>query len=93
VQYAKKNDVLLLCLPPHTTHEAQPLVCIVFSLLKSQWRTICHDFFQGNPGKVITKFNFVNLFARAWSKAVVPANLISGFQTCGVTCSMFLQSV
>ena len=32
---------------------------------------------------MITKFNFVSFFAQAWSKAVVPANFISGFRTCG----------
>ena len=79
VWYAKRNDVLLLCLPPHTTHEVQPLDCTVFSPLKAQWRTVCHDFVQANPGKVITKFNFVSLFVQAWSKAVIPANIISGF--------------
>ncbi|XP_065896174.1 uncharacterized protein [Dysidea avara] len=79
VRYAKRNEVLLLCLPPHTTHEAQPLDCTVISPLKAQWRTVCHDFFQTNPGKVITKFNFVSLFVQAWSKAVIPTNIISGF--------------
>jgi len=39
---------------------------------------------QANPGRVITKFNFVSLFVQAWSKAVIPANIISGFRTCGV---------
>jgi len=77
--------ILVLCFPPHTTHEAQPLHCTVFSPLKAQWRTVCHDFFLANPGRVIAKFNFhVSLFVQAWWKAVVSANNISGFQTCGV---------
>jgi len=84
VRYAVSNQVLLLCLPPHTTHEAQPLDCTVFSPFKAQWRAVCHDFFQANPGKVITKFNFVNLFVKAWSQAVTPANVIAGFRTCGI---------
>ena len=84
VRYARSNKVLLLCLPPHTTHEAQPLDCTVFSLLKVQCRAVCHDFFQANPGKVITKFNFVSLFVQTWSKAVIPVNIISGFQICGI---------
>jgi len=84
IRYARSNKVLILCLPPHTTHEAQPLDCTVFSPLKTQWRAVCHDFFQANPGQVITKFNFVSLFVEAWSKAVTPSNLISGFRTCGI---------
>ena len=35
VRYAKENNVIILCLPPHTTHETQPLDCGVFAPLKS----------------------------------------------------------
>ena len=52
----------MLCLPPYTTHKAQPLDCTVFSPFKAKWRTVCHEYFQANPGKVIINFNFVSLF-------------------------------
>ena len=74
----------MLCLPPHTTHESQPLDCTVFSPFKTQWRTVCHEFFQANPGKVITNFNFVSLFTKAWTQGITPANLVAGFKSCGV---------
>ena len=74
----------MLCLPPHTTHEAQPLDCSVFSALKSRWRTVCHKFIRSNPHKTITKFNFSKLFAEAWLQAVTPANVMAGFKVCGV---------
>ena len=81
---AKKNDVLVLCLPPHTTHATQPLDCGVFSPLKAQWSATCHDFIQKHPGKAISKFNFNKLFSQAWLKSLIPANLIAGFKTCGI---------
>jgi len=84
IRYAKENDVIILCLPPHTTHETQPLDCAVFSPLKTQWRKVSHDFLQSHPGQVITKFNFNGLFAKAWVAAITPGNLISGFKTCGI---------
>ena len=62
----------------------QPLDCGIFSPLKSQWKNVCHDYFQKNPGKIITKFNFNELFSQAWLKSLVPANLIAGFKTCGI---------
>ena len=74
----------MLCLPPHTTHDAQPFDCAVFSPLKAQWCAVCHQFLQANPGKIITKFNFTALFSRAWLQAVTPGNVIAGFKTCGV---------
>ena len=84
IRYARQQKVLMLCLPPHTTHESQPLDCTVFSPFKTQWRTVCHEFLQANPGKVITNFNFVRLFTKAWTQAVTPANLVAGFKSCGV---------
>ncbi len=74
----------MLCLLPHTSHETQPLDCGVFGPLKRHWMSTCHNFFQSNPGKVVTKFNFNSLFSQAWLKAVSPSNVIAGFKTCGV---------
>ena len=84
IRMARQKGVIILCLPPHTTHEAQPLDCGVFSPLKMQWRIVCHQFLQSNPGKVITKFNFNSLFSKAWLNAVTLGNVIGGFKTCGV---------
>ena len=84
INLALKNEVLILCLPPHTTHATQPLDCGVFSPLKSHWTSVCHEFIQKNPGRIITKFNFDRLFSQAWLRAVSPSNLIAGFKTCGV---------
>ena len=61
----RSKQIIMLCLPPHTIHEAQLLDCTVFAPLKSQWRTVCHEFLQRNPGRVITKFNFNSLFSKA----------------------------
>ena len=33
IRFAKEKDIIMLCLPPYTTHEAQPLDCSVFQLL------------------------------------------------------------
>ena len=84
VRFAKEPGVIMLCLPPHTTHESQPLDCGVFGPLKTKWSENCHQFFQKNPGKVITKFNFNKLFSEAWLKYLIPANIIAGFRKCGV---------
>ena len=84
VHFAKDHDIIMLCLPLHTTHEAQPLDCGVFKPLKAQWTNVYHHFFQNNPGKVFNKFNFNLLFSQAWMKALIPTNIIAGFRTCGV---------
>ena len=74
----------MLCLPPHTSHEAQPLDVGVFAPLKVQWTKVCHELYQKHPGSVVTKFNFSRLFSQAWCNAVTPANVMSGFLRAGV---------
>ena len=84
VRLARSKQIILLCLPLHITHKSQPLDCTVFAPLKSQWRTVCHEFLQHNPGRVITKFNFNSFFSKAWLQSVMPAIIIAGFKSCGV---------
>ena len=84
IRLARKNGIIILCLQPHVTHEAQPLDYAVFSPLKAQWQKVVHDFIQSNPGEVVTKFSLNTLFAKAWILSLTPANLIAGFRTCGI---------
>ena len=84
IRLAVEHNCIILCLPPHTTHEAQPLDVGVFAPLKVQWTRVCHEFYQKYPGSVVTKFNFSRLFSQAWCLAVTPVNIISGFRRAGV---------
>lgn len=84
IEMAQKKEVIILCLPPHTTHESQPLDSAVFGPLKKHWTQVCHDFQQANPGAVITKYSFSKLFSQAWLDSLSAHNLIAGFKNCGV---------
>ena len=84
VEIARKNDVIIFTLVPHTTHEMQPLDTTVFGPLKNSWQEACHNFIQRHPGRVITKYQFNEIFSMAWLKSMTPANIISGFKACGV---------
>ena len=79
---ARKNDVIIFTLVPNTTHEMQPLDTTVFGPLKNSWQEACHNFIQAHPGRVITKYQFNEIFSTAWLKSIT--NIISGFKTCGV---------
>ena len=84
IRFAMKHECIILFLPPHTTHESQPLDVGVFAPLKMHWSKVCHDFYHKNPGKVITNFNFSSLFSEAWCRAVTPVNIMAGFRRAGV---------
>ena len=84
VELAKENEVIIFTLVPHTTHEMQPLDTAVFGPLKNNWQEACHMFIQNHPGRVITKYQFNEIFSPAWLKSMAPANAISGFKACGI---------
>ena len=84
VKLAAEHDVILFCLPPHTTADTQPLDTSCFKPLKNYWVDVCRKYLFTNPSRVITKFQFSGLFAEAWSKGMTVSNITSGFRTTGV---------
>lgn len=84
IRFAAKEGVVVLCLPPHTTHVSQPLDVSFFKPLKSYWSEACHQYMQDNPGRVVTKYQFSSLFSASWYKAIRPENIIAGFRKVGI---------
>ena len=84
VKLAAEHDVILFCLPPHTTADSQPLDTTCFKPLKTYWVDSCRKYLFANPSRVITKFQFSALFAEAWSKGMTISNVTAGFRTTGV---------
>ena len=58
VRRAAEDQVIVFCLPPHTTHLTQPLDKGCFGPLKMFWRQECQSYLSSNPGKVVTWFQF-----------------------------------
>ena len=79
IRFARDHSVIIFCLPPHTTHEAQPLHVSFFGPMKKFWSNVCHDYIQSSPGKAITKFNFSSLLSQAWLKTCLPRIIYNGF--------------
>ena len=84
VRMAAKEDVILFCLPPHSTHLTQPLDKGCFGPLKSAWKQVCHEYLTRNPGKVVTRYQFSELFGKAWTCSMSMTNIIAGFRTTGI---------
>ena len=72
------------CLPPHTTHECQPLDTSFFRSFKSHWQNSVHKFYQDYSRKSVSILNFCSVFNPAWLQASTPANLINGFKKTGI---------
>ena len=81
---AAEEEIIMFCLPPHTTHRTQPLDKGCFGPLKVYWREECHSYLQKNKGKVITRFQFSEIFGKAWKKGMTSSNISAGFETTGI---------
>ena len=84
IRKAAEERVIIFCLPPHSSHETQPLDKGPFGPLKSCWREVCHKFMSENPGKIVTRFTFSQLFNEAWTKAMTIQNISAGFRSTGI---------
>jgi hypothetical protein len=84
IRTALAEKVIIFCLPPHSTHILQPLDNGVFGSLKKQWGEACHQYCSKNPGKVVNRYNFSQIFQSAWVRAMSMQNILSSFRTTGV---------
>nr|CAI5839176.1 unnamed protein product [Callosobruchus analis] len=84
LEYAEINDVILLCLPSHTTQFLQPLDRAFFKALKSHYNAACNSFLRTNPTRSINRLQFGKLLADAWEKAATVKNAVSAFRSTGI---------
>ena len=84
IRAAAAEKVVLFTLPPHTTHLTQPLDKGCFAPLKVEWRKRCQEFFAKNPGRVISRYDFNDIFREVWMHGMSIRNIISAFKTTGV---------
>ena len=84
IEAAAEEGVIIFCLPPHTTHLTQPLDKGCFAPLKSYWREECQTYLSKNKGKAITRFQFSQVFSKAWIRGMTMTNVMAGFRTTGV---------
>ena len=82
-KYCIDHNIVLLCLPPHTTHKLQPLDVGLFSPYKQAYSTELKDRFE-NHERGVSKANFKNILAVARARAFTSENITSSFDACGI---------
>ena len=83
-EWAKKYNVVLFVLPPHTSHITQPLDVAVFGPFKSMYNSECHASMKSNPGLSVTKYEVALLTSTPYLRALSEENLISAFRKTGI---------
>ena len=82
--YAKSNGVILLLLPPHTTHKLQPLDVGFFKPLQTHYDRFISTWWRSHPGRTFTEYQLAEAFNGAFGKAVTVATAMNAFTKCGI---------
>lgn len=84
LEFANQHDIILLCLPSHTTHYLQPLDRAVFKSVKNHFYAASQLWMKAHPGRRITRYQFGELLQACWGKSATPENAIAGFRATGI---------
>ena len=80
IEAAEESQILLYCLPAHSSHLLQPLDLFVFSPFKAGWKRVTNTF----TGCVINQCNFASLFKLAWNCSSDFNIIQAGFKCSGI---------
>ncbi len=84
MEIANKNQIIVVCLPPHTSHAMQPLDVAVFRSVKAKWKDILDGFYKrNNYKKTVDKESFGSLVAELWPN-LQASHIINGFKDSGL---------
>ena len=82
---ADSLGILVLILPPHSTHRLQPLDVALFSPLATAYTKELNNLTHCGLGWVsMTKRLFWSLFQAAWNQSFTTANILQGFAKTGI---------
>ena len=83
LDYARTQQIHVLCYPAHTTHVYQGLDVVVFSVLKRHWAEE-KTRWEENGGEV-TKETFLEVYGRAHIKTLTPELIQKAFEKTGIS--------
>lgn len=84
IDLARKNNVIILCFPPHTTHRLQPLDVSFMGPLSTFYSQQLDYWLVNHPGRVVGLHQISKIFGEAYIKAANIRNACSGFKKTGI---------
>lgn len=84
LEFAEQNDILLFCLPAHTTHYLQPLDRTFFKALKTYYSQACRHFVKSNTSRTLKRLQFGKLLGESWNRAATVDNAVAAFRATGI---------
>ena len=82
INLAQEHNIILFCLPPHTTHKLQPLDVGVFSPFQRAWSERCDEIVEDAGGEM-PREDFVKEYMDVRSKTFKPTTIVTAFRKSG----------
>lgn len=84
LEFAEQNQIILICLPSHTTQAIQPLDRSYFGPLKHYLKKEARQWVINHPGRRLTRLQVGKIIGSAWGKAANVETGVSGFRATGI---------
>ena len=84
VNFARKNNVVLICFPPHATHRLQPLDVSFMAPLSAFYEQETIKWLLHHPGRYVTIYQVGEFFRNAFSRTATVQNAVNGFKKTGI---------
>ncbi|XP_072378032.1 uncharacterized protein [Diabrotica undecimpunctata] len=81
--YYRENEIIMISLPPHTSHRVQPLETF-FCSLKSAYNHECDQFMRTHYYETIAVTDFAELFAKAYNRLTTIEKSMNGCKIRGL---------
>ncbi|XP_074490962.1 uncharacterized protein LOC141767499 [Sebastes fasciatus] len=81
---AKRKGIVMLTIPPHTSHRLQPLDQTVYGPFKTYYNRALDGWMRSNPGKTASIYEIPGCVNEAFMSAMMPRNICSGFRSTGI---------
>ena len=83
IDKARYLGIVLLTIPPKTSHKLQPLDVSVYGPFKTGYNIAMDNWMRSNPGKNVTIYEVLSLVKEAQMVAMTPRSIMSGFCSTG----------
>lgn len=83
-EFCKAKDIILVCLPPNTTHIMQPLDVAFFAPLKKMWNKSIQTWRIHHEGIDLHKFDIPAVLSDILRRENFVKDIQSGFKCCGL---------
>lgn len=84
VELCRKNNIVLLTLPPHASHMLQPLDKVIFAPFKKFYADEIEKWMCSHPGRAVTQMDVAGLFGAAFKRVATIGKAEAAFRDTGI---------